>query len=229
MAGNQFDLIAIDGPGGVGKSSLARLVADRLGYYFLSSGIIYRAMAWFLGQRGWKVSEPADAALLDDFTLRIDGEGGLWVNGDAVREDLHGEEMSRAASVVSAVPAVRDRANQVQRETVARIEREGSYPGVILEGRDIGTVVFPDAPHKIFLTASEEVRAERRFKEKETAQPGLTRDAVRAGLRERDERDATREVAPLKPAEDAVEIDTSALDLQQVAAKVLAIVAAGKS
>ncbi len=232
---SEFQIIAIDGPGGVGKSSLAKILAERLGFYFLSTGLIYRAMAWFLGRGGWRPQEPpgspppARLAELDGFSLRIEGEGRILVNGEAVEDDLHGEEISRATSILSAIPEVRERANSVQRETVGRIQREGSHAGVILEGRDIGTVVFPDASHKIFLTADEAVRAERRFAEKERENPGLTRQAVLGGLRERDERDSTREVAPLAAAEDAITIDTSHLDLKEVTSKVLEIVKADNS
>lgn len=236
MAKKNFRIIAIDGPGGVGKSSLAKLLSERLGYYFLSTGLIYRAMVWFLaghdggeGSFPWdteSTNPPDEAAIapLEDFTLRIDAEGLFWVNGAAVVADLHAEEISRASSIVSTIPAVRERANRIQRETVARIEREGTYPGVILEGRDIGTVVFPDASHKFFVTASEQVRAERRFLEKKAENPELTHAAVLEGLRERDHRDSTREAAPLKAAADAIEIDTSELSLREVVEKVLAVV-----
>ena len=232
-------LIAIDGPGGVGKTTVSRRLAENLGYYFLSSGMIYRAMAWYMAQRKegpapdaesepqadsrprTQAAQPPDLTLLEDFALRIDGAGGLWVNGASVSGALHTEEISRAASLISVFPEVRARADQVQRDTVRRIEEEGSYPGVILEGRDIGTVVFPSATHKFFLTAGEEVRAERRFREKQAEDPTLTREAVQTALRERDERDETRDVAPLKPADDAEVVDTSTLSLEQVVALML--------
>ncbi len=222
-----INLIAIDGPGGVGKTTVSRRLAESLGYYFLSSGMIYRAMAWHMAQTKESQApradpaQPPDLTLLEDFALRIDGAGGLWVNGASVSGALHTEEISRAASLISVFPEVRARADQVQRDTVRRIEEEGSYPGVILEGRDIGTVVFPSATHKFFLTAGEEVRAERRFREKQAEDPTLTREAVQAALRERDQRDETRDVAPLKPADDAEVVDTSTLSLEQVVALML--------
>ena len=212
-------LIAIDGPGGVGKSTVARAVGDALGYYFLSSGMIYRAMAWYMLENGWQAAVSPRPDALDGFSMRIDSDGGLWVNDSRVTTDLNTEEISKAASVISAEPEIRERSNQVQRQTVRRIAEDASFPGVILEGRDIGTVVFPDASHKIFLTASESVRAERRFKEKQEDSPGLTLEEVRAGLRERDQRDETRAVAPLIAAEDAVQVDTSELSMREGKAK----------
>lgn len=221
-----MEIIAIDGPGGVGKSTVARALGEALGYYFLSTGMIYRAMAWQMMESGWRAGDTPRPEALDDFAMRIDGSGALWVNGNTVSTDLTTEEISSAASVISAVPEIRGRSNEVQRETVRRIAEEASFPGVILEGRDIGTVVFPQATHKFFLTASETLRAERRFREKQEKTPHLTLDGVQAALRERDQRDATREAAPLRVAEDAVEVDTSELSIQEVVETLLEMVLA---
>ena len=220
-------LIAIDGPGGVGKSTVARSLSDALGYYFLSSGMIYRAMAWHMLGQGWRTTAVPHPDLLRDFAMRIGGAGELWINDRQVTADLNTEEISAAASLISAVPQVRDRSNQVQRDTVRRIGEEGTYPGVILEGRDIGTIVFPDATYKFFLTASEEIRAERRFKEQQPVNPGLTQQAVQKTLGERDRRDETRDVAPLKAADDAIVIDTSTLSLTKVVETMLETILAG--
>lgn len=219
-------VIAIDGPAGVGKSTVSRRVAAALGYYFLSSGMIYRAMAWYLLQQGWDGRSPPDADLLARLTLRVDQRGEVWVNGRNVTGELSTERISQCASIVSAVPSVRERSNAVQRETVAAMGREGAFPGVVLEGRDIGTVVFPEARHKFFLTADEDERARRRFEElaaKQSggAEPGADKDAVLRALRERDARDRAREVAPLVKAPDALEVDTTHLSLDEVVARLL--------
>lgn len=224
-----MELIAIDGPGGVGKSTVARALSDALGYYFLSSGMIYRAMAWYMLAQGWEVESPPRAEVLESFNLRIDSAGGLWINDQKSSADLNTEEISRAASLISALPEIRERSNQVQRETVRRIAEDASFAGVILEGRDIGTVVFPDAAHKFFLTANEAERAQRRFREKQGEDPGLTLEAVQMALRERDQRDETRAVAPLKAAEDALRVDTSSLSLSEVVETLLESVLAADS
>jgi cytidylate kinase len=209
-------VIAIDGPAGVGKSTTARRVAAALGYYFLSSGMIYRAMALHLLRGGWDGQAAPDPASVARLQLRVDARGDVWMNGEDVTASLGAEPVSQAASVMSTVPAIRDRSNAVQRETVAAIGRERTFPGVVLEGRDIGTVVFPDARHKFFLTARPEVRAERRYREVAAKQPSASRGAVLAAIQERDARDSTRAVAPLVAATDAQVVDTSDRTLDEV-------------
>jgi cytidylate kinase len=218
-------VIAIDGPAGVGKSTAAKRLAVGLGYYFLSSGMIYRAMAWHLLAQGWNGSaESANVAALEQIRLTVDGQGEVWLDGRKLATELRTEAVSAGASAISAIPAVRDLSNRVQRETVAAIGRDQAFPGVILEGRDIGTVVFPAARHKFFLTAREDVRAQRRFLELEAKQPGADRGEVRRALRERDARDSSRAVAPLVPAADARIVDTSDFTLDQVVERLLAMV-----
>ena len=215
-------VLAIDGPAGVGKTSVSRAVAKALGYYFFSSGLIYRVMAWRVLQAGWKPGLEVPMEPLKDLQLSIGSDGSVELDGHPVTVDLHSEEISSGASIVSTVQAVRDLSNRIQRETVVRIGKQNAFPGVILEGRDIGTVVFPDAKHKIFLTASEEVRAQRRFLERSTADDGRSAKAVQAAIRERDQRDQNREVAPLKPATDALVIDTGTMTLEEVIQAVIA-------
>jgi cytidylate kinase len=215
-------VIALDGPAGVGKSTVAQRLAVRLGYYFLSSGLIYRVMAWWLREAGWDGESPPDAARLSGMELRIGAGGQPIVNGTPVTANLRDERISALASRVSSVPEVRDLSNRIQRDIVNGIGQDGAYAGVVLEGRDIGTVVFPDAFRKFFVTASDEVRADRRYRELQAKAPGVRREAVLADMRERDERDRTRAVAPLKEAEDAIVVDTSALNIDEVLAAILA-------
>ena len=204
--------------GFISKSMISQAAADQ-----------HMAMAWYMLAQGWEVDSAPSSDGLDGFSMRIDSAGGLWINEQKNSADLNTEQISRAASLISALPEIRERSNQVQRETVRRIAEDASFPGVILEGRDIGTVVFPDAPHKFFLTASEEVRAQRRFMEMQGETPGLTLEGVQEALRERDQRDQTRAVAPLKAAEDALLVDTSGLSLREVVETLLESVLAANS
>jgi cytidylate kinase len=150
-------------------------------------------------------------------------EGRVLVNGADVTSALRSEQVSQAASMISTVPEVRALSNEVQRETVVGIGQARSYAGVILEGRDIGTVVFPDAPHKFFLTAREDIRAQRRFAEEQSAHPGVSLQAVRQAMQERDARDTGRAIAPLVAAADARTVDTSDLTLEQVLERILSV------
>lgn len=211
-----LQVIALDGPGGVGKSSTARALADRLGYFFLSSGSIYRAIAWSALRRGWSRGEPLAEGLLDEVRIDVGAGDALRVDGEPIAERLGSDAISEATSLLSTLPDVRELSNRVQRETVAGIAEEGRYPGVVLEGRDIGTVVFPQARHKFFITASVAVRAERRFAELKRTDPALTLEAVTRALQARDERDSKRAIAPLKPASRAIVIDTSLLSADEV-------------
>ena len=202
--------IAIDGPSGAGKSSLARDCAAAFGFLYVDTGAIYRTVGLAAYRRDLdRRDEAAVAALLPELDIRMaynaEGEQRMFLNGEDVSETIRTPEISICASDVSALPAVRAFLLEMQR----RMARENS---VIMDGRDIGTVVLPEAELKIFLTASAEARAERRVKQLE--EKGLTCDyeEVLRDIRYRDEQDSHRAAAPLKAAEDAVLVDTTALD-----------------
>ena len=208
-------LIAIDGPAGSGKSSVARAVAEKLGFANLNTGAAYRAVALLALREGVDLD---DGASLAEVSRRISlDEQGALVDGVLVRESalLRTPEVSAAASTVSARPEVRAVLLEVQREAA----REASTQrGAVVEGRDIGTVVLPDAELKIFLSAAPEERARRR-----AHQTGREEelDRIREAMRKRDRQDSERETSPLKPAPDAVTLDTTSLDLDGVVSRVL--------
>ena len=202
--------IAIDGPSGAGKSTLARDCAAAFGFLYVDTGAIYRTVGLAAYRRDLdRRDEAAVAALLPELDIRMaynaEGEQRMFLNGEDVSEAIRAPEISICASDVSALPAVRAFLLEMQR----RMARENS---VIMDGRDIGTVVLPEAELKIFLTASAEARAERRVKQLE--EKGLTCDyeEVLRDIRYRDEQDSHRAAAPLKAAEDAVLVDTTAFD-----------------
>jgi cytidylate kinase len=208
-------LIAIDGPAGSGKSSVARAVADKLGFANLNTGAAYRAVALLALREGVDLD---DGASLAEVSRRVSlDERGALVDGVLVGESalLRTPEVSAAASTVSARPEVRAVLLEVQREAA----REASTQrGAVVEGRDIGTVVLPDAELKIFLSAAPEERARRR-----AHQTGREEelDRIREAMRKRDRQDSERETSPLKPAPDAVTLDTTSLDLDGVVSRVL--------
>ncbi|MCS6286027.1 MAG: (d)CMP kinase [Nitrospira sp.] len=216
-------IIAIDGPAGVGKSTVARLLASRLGYLYLDTGALYRAVAWKTLRSG---IDPADGgrvtALLPSLSIQMLFQNGamlVLVNDVDVTNELRTPDVTSAASVISAIPAVREWLLPVQRQ----IGQRGS---VVAEGRDIGTKVFPAAPVKFFLEADATVRAERRHRELVAAGHGGPMEQTYQDLSGRDERDRTRAVAPLVPAADARLIDTSSLRIEDVVEQMLAAVAA---
>jgi CMP/dCMP kinase len=208
-------LIAIDGPAGSGKSSVARAVAEKLGFANLNTGAAYRAVALLALREGVDLD---DGASLVEVSRRVGlDEQGALVDGVLVRESalLRTPEVSAAASTVSARPEVRAVLLEVQREAA----REASTQrGAVVEGRDIGTVVLPDAELKIFLSAAPEERARRR-----AHQTGREEelDRIREAMRKRDRQDSERETSPLRPAPDAVTLDTTSLDLDGVVSRVL--------
>jgi len=216
-------IVAIDGPAGAGKSTAARMLAKRLGYTLLDTGAIYRVMALRAreGDVDW-ADGPAVAALADGLELRFHLDGDLnrvFVDGKEVTTAIRTPEMSDGASRVSALPEVRAALLGIQR-------RIGAAGDVVVEGRDIGTVVFPDAGAKFFLTASTVERARRRVAELAAAGRPADAATTRAEIVARDERDSTRAAAPLRKADDAMEIDSSALGPDEVVARMAAVVAA---
>lgn len=197
-------IVAIDGPAGAGKSSVGRAVAQRLGFVRIDTGALYRAVGLAATHAEVAPDSPGLEAFATGLELAFDGER-VMLDGQDVTEAIRTPEMSRAASLYAAQPAVRRALLELQR----RLGRVGDS---VLEGRDIGTVVFPDAEVKIFLTASDEARAGRRLKELEARGVSSSLEEVLSEMRARDEADAGREVAPLQKAEGAVVVDTTDLD-----------------
>ncbi len=198
--------IAIDGPSGAGKSTLARKLAEKLDFIYVDTGALYRTVGLHVFRKG---IEPTDveavAAVLPEINVMIrfiNGEQHVYLNGEDVSGDIRLHEVSQYASLTSAIPAVR----QFLFETQRRLAAEND---VIMDGRDIGTVVLPDADVKIFLTARPEVRAERRYRELLERGQEVNFEQILADVNRRDEQDMNRPVAPLKPADDSVILDTS--------------------
>ena len=211
MPGSGF-VIAIDGPSGAGKSTIARSVAARLGFSYVESGAMYRAVALLALEKGTPLDDAAglgELAARANFRFDTQAAGNhLWLDGRDVTDAIRSPEVTRAASFVSTHAVVR-------KHLVERQRQMGARGGVVMEGRDIGTVVFPDAELKIFLDAAPEIRGRRRMGDPESAGARDTAAVVRE-ITERDQRDQSREISPLIPAPDAVQIDTSSLSAEQV-------------
>lgn len=213
--------VAIDGPAGAGKSTIARAAAKKLGFIYVDTGALYRAVGVYSLRNGLDTENPETVeGTLPYIQVELqfqDGVQHVLLNGEDVSEEIRTPQASMAASAVSAVPAVRQFLFDLQREIAAKND-------CIMDGRDIGTVVLPQAEVKIFLTASPETRAMRRFKELQEKGAPDTYEAVLADLKQRDYNDSHRAVAPLKPAEDSVLVDTSALTLPQSVEKVIEVI-----
>ncbi|HEX5017503.1 MAG TPA: (d)CMP kinase [Actinomycetes bacterium] len=212
--------VAVDGPSGSGKSSTARGVAERLGWNYVDTGAMYRALTWWLIQQGVDVDDPAEVARrVVEPTLDISADPrqrAVFVNGQDVSAEIRDPGITSSVSAVSAVAAVRKRLVEVQREIMER-------GPVVVEGRDIGTVVAPDAAVKVFLVATTEARAARRAAEW-AEEHDITIERTAAMLDLRDQLDSTRELSPLTQAEDAVVIDSTELSLDEVIDRVIALV-----
>ncbi len=200
--------VAIDGPAAAGKGTISKAVADHFGFAHLDSGLLYRAVGKKTLDLGRGVIDPVAA---EEIAKRLTPD-------DLLRDDLRSGMAARAASKVAVLPKVREALLTFQRDFASR---EG---GAVLDGRDIGTVICPDADVKLFITASAEVRAERRFAELKSGNPDLTLGAVLSDIEARDKRDAERDASPMKAADDAVLLDTSELSIDAAVAEAVAII-----
>jgi cytidylate kinase len=215
-------VLTIDGPSGSGKGTISRLVAERLGWRLLDSGALYRAVGYAAGAEGLDLSD-AEAVTRCARSTKIrfvpapdGGDTRVLVNGHDATDELRTETGAAAASAIASIPSVRQ----------ALVDLQLSFrkqPGLVADGRDMGTVIFPDAPFKVFLTASAAERAKRRYKQLKEKGLGVTLSGLQREIEARDARDASRSVAPLKPAADAVQVDTTGMPIADVVAKVLAV------
>ncbi len=216
-------VLTVDGPSGSGKGTISRMVADALGWHLLDSGALYRAVGYAAGMEGLDLSD-ADAvtrcAQHTKIMFRDPKDGGetrVVVNGHDATDELRTETCGAAASAIAVIPSVR----------AALVDKQLSFrraPGLVADGRDMGTVIFPDAGFKVFLTASAEERAKRRYKQLKEKGLSVTLAALLREIQARDVRDAGRAVAPLRPAADAVLIDSTGMPIEAVVATVLALV-----
>lgn len=210
--------VAIDGPAGAGKSTVARAAAQKLGYIYVDTGALYRAVGVYCLRKGVETTDAQSVgAILNEITVElkfIDGVQHVFLNGDDVSTEIRLPEASMAASNVSAIPAVRAFLFDLQRDIAAK-------NNCIMDGRDIGTVVLPNAQVKIFLTADDTERAMRRYKELQEKGSTVTYQEVLDDLRVRDYNDSHREIAPLKPAEDSVIVNTTNYTLEESINKIV--------
>jgi len=213
--------IALDGHSGAGKSTVAKALAKRLGIIYVDTGALYRTIGLYVRDNGFARTDiPNIIACLDEIKLGmdfVDGKQIITLNGKVIGDEIRTGEIAMYASAVSAVPEVRAFLLETQR----KIARENS---VVMDGRDIGTVIIPDAEVKIFMTASAEARAERRYLELKAKGEECTLESVLADVIERDTNDSTRKAAPAIPAEDAIHLDNSGLDVDQTVERVIEII-----
>ncbi|MCW8844606.1 MAG: (d)CMP kinase [Gammaproteobacteria bacterium] len=215
-------VIAIDGPSASGKGSISRKVAAALGFHLLDSGALYRIVGLVASRRGVALDKgPLVARLVEGLRIEFEGddksEGIIRVDGEDMTREIRLESTGELASQVAAHPEVR--------QALVRLQRSfRKWPGLLADGRDMGSVIFPDAQVKVYLTASPEERARRRYKQLKEKGISVNLAALSAEIAERDYRDRTRSVSPLRPAADAVELDTTDLNIEQVVEQVMALV-----
>lgn len=217
--------IALDGPSGSGKSTVAKALAKRLGIIYVDTGALYRTIGLYVRDNGFARTDiPNIIKCLDEIKLGmdfVDGKQIITLNGKEIGDEIRTGEIAMYASAVSAVPEVRAFLLEVQR----KIARENS---VVMDGRDIGTVIIPDAEVKIFMVASAEARAKRRFLELQAKGENCTFETVLADIIERDTNDSTRKAAPCVPAHDAIHLDNSDLGIEETVEKVIEIIESKK-
>lgn len=212
--------VAVDGPAGAGKSTIAKLVAQKMGYIYVDTGAMYRGLAIHFLKKGVNPEEKeAVVEACRDAEVTIGYESGvqqIYLNGENVTDMLRTEEVGNMASRTSAIPEVREKLLELQRS----LAREKD---VIMDGRDIGTNILPDADVKIYLTASVETRAKRRYDELKEKGESCDLEEIARDIKDRDERDMTREIAPLKKAEDAVLVDSSDMSIEEVVSEICSL------
>ncbi|HEY8909952.1 MAG TPA: (d)CMP kinase [Desulfosporosinus sp.] len=211
--------IAIDGPAGAGKSTVARIVAKQLNLFYVDTGAMYRAIAYKALQNGVLIEDESSVGQIAksaEIVLDHSDERTVWCDGENITQAIRGPEISRAVSIVAAYPAVR-------KCLVERQRLEADRGGIVMDGRDIGTHVLPEADVKIFLTASIEERARRRWIELENSGRIIPIDEVAQDIQRRDRQDTEREVSPLEPAQDAVILDTTGLSVTEIVSKIVAL------
>ena len=201
-------IIAIDGPSGAGKSTVARLLSKELGFEYIDTGAMYRALAYKAYKQNIDINETNIAELLETTNITY-YDNKVFLDGENVEDLIRNEVISKAASKISSLKIVREKMVEIQRNIAKN-------KNVVLEGRDIGTIVFPDAEHKFFITASLEERAKRRYEQLKLNNIEADYTNVINDMMKRDENDSTRKFSPLKPAEDAILIDTTNMDLNEV-------------
>ena len=211
--------IAIDGPAGAGKSTIAKIVAKKLHLFYIDTGAMYRAIAYKALKSGAPLDDESKISQIAKTTkvvLDHSDERLVWCDGENVTQAIRNPEISRAVSLVASYQGVRERLVELQR-------MEAKRGGVVMDGRDIGTHVLPDADYKIFLTATSEERARRRWAELSKAGNVVTYDEVARDMLKRDRSDTEREVSPLRPAQDAIILDTTGLSVDELVAKIIMI------
>jgi len=213
-------VLTIDGPSGAGKGTVSRLVAKELGWQYLDSGALYRALALEITEKDIEhgsIDDIVEAALAMDLHFECSEDRAVWLNGQDIADLLALESTGNIASKIAVIPQVR----------AALLQKQHNFlqpPGLVADGRDMGTVVFPEAKYKFFLTASAEERAQRRYKQLKLKGIDANLSQITADIQERDQRDSERQFAPLIPAADAVYIDSSTLSISDVVAEVLSLI-----